>query len=267
MLVKPVVAFLIVTAMGYGTAIAIEVGLSLAQIGEFSFLLAALAKGLGVLPAEASNAIVATAIVTIMVNPLLCRLGSRTEAFLERHPRLWRAGNWGTPKLGAAPESRLAVAHRTVLVGYGPIGRLVGRILARRGIGFTVIEMNLETHRRLVEEGHTAVYGDANRAEVLESAGIRQAESLVLSASGAAGSTEAIRVAREMNAGIHVVARADFLRETAGMRRAGADEVFSGEGEVAMAMTDSILRRLGATPEQLDEAREAIRRKLIEEQV
>jgi CPA2 family monovalent cation:H+ antiporter-2 len=87
---------------------------------------------------------------------------------------------------------------------------------------------------------------------VLEQAGIAHAASLILSASGNAASTEAVRLAREMNPAIHVVARADFLRDTQLLRRAGANEVFSGEGAVALAIADSILRKLGATPGQLD---------------
>jgi CPA2 family monovalent cation:H+ antiporter-2 len=76
--------------------------------------------------------------------------------------------------------------------------------------------------------------------------------------------TEAVRAAIEINPDIHVVARADYLRNTEMLRRAGASEVFSGEGEVALAIADSVLRRLGATPEQLDEARERIRAGLLD---
>jgi CPA2 family monovalent cation:H+ antiporter-2 len=103
------------------------------------------------------------------------------------------------------------------------------------------------------------VYGDANQRDVLEQAGIARAASLILSASGTASATEAVRVAREINPGIHVVARADFLRESETLRQAGASEVFSGEGEVALAMASSILEKLGATPDQLDETRARIR--------
>jgi len=167
-----------------------------------------------------------------------------------------------------APEDGDTVrpAYRAIIVGYGPIGQTVSRILRQRGIEPTVIEMNIETHRRLRIEGQRVVYGDANQNEVLEQAGIAGATSLILSASGSSGATEAIRAAREQNPRIHVVARADFLHETASLRQAGADEVFSGEGEVALAMTDSILRNLGATPDQLDEARERIRESLLEAQ-
>jgi CPA2 family monovalent cation:H+ antiporter-2 len=139
---------------------------------------------------------------------------------------------------------------------------MVFRILEQRGIEPTVIEMNIDTHRRLRSEGRAAVYGDANRRDVLEQAGVGRAASLILSASGTAEATEAVRAAREINPDIHVVARADYLRETELLRQAGASEVFSGEGEVALAIADSILRKLGATPDQLDETRERIRYQL-----
>jgi CPA2 family monovalent cation:H+ antiporter-2 len=124
--------------------------------------------------------------------------------------------------------------------------------------------MNLETWRTLRSEGTPAVYGDSNQKDVLEQAGIAQAGSLILSTSGSAGMVEAIRTARELNPAIHVVSRADYLTQTESLRSAGADETFSGEGEVALAITDAILRRLGATPDQMDEERSRIRSELLQ---
>jgi len=265
---KPLAALGIVAALGYGSRIGLAVALALAQIGEFSFLLATLGRRLGALSEDAMNALVAAAVVSITLNPLLYKAGPRIEAYLVRHPRLWSVLNRKSAHARGAPEDGDTVrpAYRAVIVGYGPIGQTVSRILRQRGIEPTVIEMNIETHRRLRIEGQRVVYGDANQNEVLEQAGIAGATSLILSASGSSGATEAIRAAREQNPRIHVVARADFLHETASLRQAGADEVFSGEGEVALAMTDSILRNLGATPDQLDEARERIRESLLEAQ-
>lgn len=91
------------------------------------------------------------------------------------------------------------------------------------------------------------------------------AASLIISSSGAADASVGIRLARDINPKLHVVSRVDFLQQAGTLRRAGADEVFAGEGEVALAMTDSILRELGATPEQLDEERARIRGELGEE--
>jgi CPA2 family monovalent cation:H+ antiporter-2 len=266
MIGKPLAAIVIVAALGYSSRIGLAVALALAQIGEFSFLLATLGRQVGALPDSAMNPIVAVSIVSIMVNPVLYRAVAPLERFIERHPLLWRALNRKEiVEIDASAEigREEAPAHHAVIVGYGPIGQMVFRILKQRGIEPTVIEMNIESHRRLRGEGYSAVYGDANRKDVLEQAGIARATSLILSASGNAAATGALRIARQINPDIHVVARADYLGEMEMLREAGASEVFSGEGEVALAIADSILRKLGATPDQLDEARERIRLSLL----
>jgi CPA2 family monovalent cation:H+ antiporter-2 len=267
MIAKPLSAILIVALLGYSSQIGFGVALALAQVGEFSFLLATLGKQLGALDDAAMNALVAAAILSIMVNPVLYRLTGPLESRLKRHPRLWRLLNRKASRMSAGPEfavEPIAPAHRAVVVGFGPIGRMVSRILRGGGIEPVIIELNVETYRALQSEGLPAVYGDATQREVLEQAGIAKAASMILSASGASATTEAIRIAREINPGIHVVARGDFLRDTTELKKAGADEVFTGEGEVALAIAGSILRKLGATPEQLDESRERIRLALIE---
>jgi monovalent cation:H+ antiporter-2, CPA2 family len=262
MIGKPLAALIIVAALGYNSRVGLGVALALAQIGEFSFLLLTLGRQVGALPESAINPVVAIAVISIMLNPMVYRWVEPLERFIERHPRLWKILN----RRAAAEHDSLAdyvkednPAHCAVIVGYGPTGQLVSRILRQRGIEPIVIDMNIDTHRKLRSEGRAVVFGDANRRDVLEQAGIARAESLILSASGLAAATEAVRAAIEINPDIQVVARADYLREAEVLRQAGASEVFSGEGEVALAIADSILRKFGSTPEQLDEARGRIR--------
>jgi len=263
---KPLAAVVIVALLGYSSRIGLGVAIALAQIGEFSFLLAALGRQVGALPDAAMNPLVAAAIVSIMLNPVLYRSGDRIERLLQRWPLLWRLLNARAQRTlaGAGDYTKSSwPSGRAVVVGYGPLGRLVTRLLAERGIEPVIIEMNIETYRQLRSQGHMAVYGDANQREVLEQAGIAGAASLVLSASGSAEAAESIRTAREINPKIHIVARADYLRQTELLEVAGANEVFAGEGEVAMAMTDSILLHLGTNPEQLSQERERIRMELF----
>jgi CPA2 family monovalent cation:H+ antiporter-2 len=261
---KPLVAFTVMALLGYSSRIGLGVAIALAQIGEFSFLVAALGRDLGVLPETAMNPLVAVAIASIMLNPIFYRTCGLIERLLQRMPGLWRRMNrHGVPGQEDGGQKGATPAHRAVVVGHGPIGKTVTRLLRERSIEPTVIEMNIETYRSLRSEGTRAVYGDANQGEVLQQARIADAGSLILSTSGAAGMIEAIRTAREMNPGIHVVSRADYLTQTESLRSAGADEVFSGEGEVALAITDALLRRLGATPDQIDEERSRIRTELF----
>jgi CPA2 family monovalent cation:H+ antiporter-2 len=265
MLGKPLAAMLIVALLGYSSRIGLGVAIALAQIGEFSFLLAVLGRDLGVLPEAAMNPLVSVAIISIMLNPLLYRKLGSLEAFVRRIPWLWRLLNRGAAggPMATMPPADSEKAHHAVVVGFGPIGQTVARMLKDRSIEPTIVEMNIETFRRLKAGGHRAVHGDAGAKEVLEQAGVAKASSIIFSASGSARSLEAIREARRINPDIHVVARADYLGESEPLLKAGANEVFSGEGEVVLAMTDSILRQLGATPEQLEEERVRIRRNLF----
>ena len=148
-------------------------------------------------------------------------------------------------------------------MGYGPVGRTLSRLLRDNDIAPTIVEINLETVRQIREEGVAAVYGDAGHRDTLEAAGVGRAAGLLLTASGLRNAAEIIRLARELNPRVRVLVRCSYLREQAALLKAGADEVFSGEGEVALAITESVLRRLGATSEQIDRERDRVRADLF----
>jgi len=174
---------------------------------------------------------------------------------LEARPR--SLGPTVQPSRAAPPR------HRAVVVGYGPVGRTLARLLRDNGVEPAIVELNLETVRRLREEGLAAVYGDAGHPDTLKAAGVERSATLVLSARAAGGAEEVIRLARELNPKVRVLVRSAYLSERPALRRAGADQVFSGEGEVALAMTESVLRWLGAFPEQIDRERERARADLF----
>ncbi len=260
MIGKPLAAFGITAVLGYPSRVALAVAAVLGQIGEFSFILAALGRELGILPAAATNGLVAAAIVSISVNPLIYRTVAPLEQGLARRPGLWRLLNRRSrvPSAGAPPEIAEAAVdpqHRAVIVGYGPVGRTVTRLLREQGIEPAIVEMNLPTVQQLRAVGVKAFYGDATLRATLEQAGVGAAGTFVLSVSGFRGAEEVIRLAREINPRIHIITRTQYLADIPALRRAGADRVFSGEGEVALAMAESVLTDLGATPEQIDRER------------
>jgi CPA2 family monovalent cation:H+ antiporter-2 len=263
---KPVVAFLVVRAMQYPFRVGLAVSVALAQIGEFSFILAALGRELGVLTLGAMNAVVTVSIVSIVLNPLLYRTIHPIEQWIARRPALFRLLD-GRPTRKPEEEpgesaGGLDDRHRAVVVGYGPVGRTVTRLLRENGVAPAVIELNMDTVRRLREEGLLAVYGDAAQVDTLRAAQIDHAASLILSAD-MSDSREVIRLAREMNPSIRVLARTAYLRQRHDLEGAGANAVFAGEGEVALALTEAILSRLGATPEQMDRERSRVRAELV----
>ena len=256
---KPLAALMIVLVMRYPLKVALSVAVALAQIGEFSFIVATLANQLNVFPGlEASNLLIGAAIVSITLNPLLFR----AVAPIER----WVARVRPEPLPNGIPEERLepreAAAHRAVVVGYGPIGRTVTRLLRENEIEPTVIEMNVDTVRALRQAGVEAILGDATQPSVLAAAGVNGAGSFIVSVAGLVGVEEAFRVARRQNPALQILARTTSLRELRALRSAGADVVASGEGEVALTFTASILERLGATPEQIDRERTRVRAEL-----
>jgi CPA2 family monovalent cation:H+ antiporter-2 len=267
---KPLAAIGIVLFLGYPVRVALAVSLALAQIGEFSFILAAVGKDLHIFSDAATNTLVVTAIVSISLNPLLYRLVNPLEAWAARNPRLWKWLNAQVAKpsvavIDANPQVDPVTdrRHRTVVAGYGPVGQTVSRLLRENGIEPCVIELNLATVRRLLQDGFDAVYGDAVHRDTLTSAGVDQAGTLILSVAGIPGTAEVIRLSRELNPQIRVLVRSNYLREVPALLEAGANQVFSGEGEVALSMAVWMLHDLGATPDQIDRERERVRAELF----
>ncbi|WP_437641085.1 cation:proton antiporter [Sorangium sp. So ce854] len=255
---KPIAALVVVLLLRRPMKTAFAVALSLAQIGEFSFILAALGRQLGVVPDEAAQALVVASIASITLNPLLFSVRDNfarwTSAFfMRRQP-------------AAASDEEAAhveeLAHRAIVVGYGPVGRTLTRLLRENGIEPTVIELNLDTVKAVQAQGIRAIYGDATQREILERAGVGKADSLLYTSAGAHGDG-VIEQAKGMNPGLFVLARAFYLREAGPLKKAGADAVVTGEAEVAFSMTERLLVRLGATAEQVERERERVRSELF----
>ena len=252
LLLKPAVAFFVMRFRGQPLTVALPVAAALAQIGEFSFILTNLGLQLGVVPGEVLEVLVATAIVTITLSPLLSRLAIRVVTGpAHRLPTEVR------PEEESAP-SQTPSSHRTIVVGYGPVGQTVTELLLDNQIDQTVIELNLDTVRRLLAFGVRAVYGDASRPEVLSRAGIARAEHLVLTSGTSSVDEEIIRCAKQLNPHVRILVRTHFTRQLKRLQQAGADDAFSAEGEVAMAFTVRILEQLGASPEQVDRERDRV---------
>jgi CPA2 family monovalent cation:H+ antiporter-2 len=258
---KPMIAALVLTLMRYPIHTVLTVPAALAQIGEFSFILAALARDLRVLPEVGLNIVVAVSIASILINPVMAKAIRPAEAGMARW-RLFRNRGVDEGVVERGVASSLQPEDRAVVVGYGPTGRTVARLLNENGIQPTVIELNMDTVRALRHEGMSAVYGDARDPNTLVAAGIRHASTLIISGADT-GAPEMIRAARELNQNQHIFVRGAYLRDVPTLRSAGAEHVFSGEGEVALAMTEAVLRRMGATPDQIDRERQRLHGELF----
>ncbi|MBL9126980.1 MAG: cation:proton antiporter [Verrucomicrobiales bacterium] len=269
LVVKPVVAFLIVLIGGHSLRTGLTVAGGLAQVGEFSFILADLAGGLGWLPAEGRNALIAGALVSISINPwFFARLLACEPALARsRWIRLWRVR--GSKSRGRHAQERLAEMKadadgiRAVVIGHGPAGQTVTRLLRESGVTPTVVETNIDTVEEILAAGGRAVFGDATRADILEAAGLRTSSYLVVTIPKAETTLRVIQSGREVNPAVEVLARASYLRDRTAFETAGAATVCVDEAEAAVALAEAVLRRMDVTGDRASAAVRHVRSELI----
>lgn len=259
---KPLAALVIVAVIGYPARTALTVALALAQIGEFSFILSDLGRQHGLMSETGHNLLVAVALITITLNPILFRAIDRLEAGLRRRPWAWRLINGRSERRGAAfNETATRVLEEgsgpvAVIVGYGPVGRTVDSILRSTGLETVVVDLNMDTVIDLTRHGRRAIYGDAFNIEVMYAA-LARATHLVISLPHSANRDPLITAAKLMNPEMKVFVRARYIGEREGLEQAGADGACYEEMEAAVALARLVLSERGADKEEV--RRETIR--------
>ena len=256
---KPLSAYFVIRLLGRPGSLGVVVGTSLSQIGEFSFILAALVAGerFGLLPHSAVNIITGVAIITITTNVLLFRhVPALIRRMEERGIGMRKADATSLPE---PTEER----DRVIVVGYGPCGEIIARILQEYEIEVIVLEMNIDTVTRLNTQGIHAMHGDARLRTIQQLAGVEKARAIIVTAVGAPA-REIAATARTLNPKIEVMAHTTYLRHARHMRNDGAQTVIAAEVEVALSLSGILLRSLGATEEQISRARLNYREQLDE---
>ncbi|MBW6401543.1 cation:proton antiporter [Roseomonas sp. HJA6] len=222
---------------------------AMAQIGEFSFLLAQLAIGAGLLPVETRGPLLVAATLTIVATPLTQFLTDRLALWIEgtRRVQVWLARR-GRARLSSPPPQGLE--DHAILVGHGRVGRVVAQALQRHGRPYVVIEADHAAASALRAAGTPVVWGDAARPEVLHAARPETARMIVLAMPEAAGCRRVLDIARAANPAIIAAARAHDEEEAAFLEREqGMGLVVMGEREIALGMADYAMTRLGVTVE------------------
>jgi CPA2 family monovalent cation:H+ antiporter-2 len=249
MIGKSVAAFGLVLAFRYPLNTALTVSASLAQIGEFSFILAGLGVSLGMLPAEGLSLVLAGAIGSIALNPLLFETIEPAQAWVRSRSALARQLEDPADPLAALPVSVDAqqLTGHAVIVGYGRVGRRIAETLRTRGIRFVVAEQNRELVEQLRAQGEHAVSGDASTPMVLAQAHVARARVLVIATPDTARVRRMIEIARILQPGVEIVVRTHSEEEAVLLEREHAGKVFMGEHELALGMARYVLERLSAT--------------------
>jgi CPA2 family monovalent cation:H+ antiporter-2 len=247
---KTVAAVLLVLALRYPLNTALTVGASLAQIGEFSFMLAGLGVMLGLLPQEGQNLILVVAIISIAANPLVFAAIEPVQGWIRTRSERARAHERSVDPLAELPASvdQARLSGHVLLVGYGRVGRRIAAMLVEQGIPFVVAEQHREVVERLRERNIPAVSGDAGDPGVLIQAHVHRAGLLVVAAPDPLQVRRMVEVARTLNPRINVVLRTHSDEEAELLRREGLGTVFMGEEQLAKAMSAHILaHRPGAS--------------------
>ena len=240
---KTLAAFLLVLAFRYPLNTALTVSASLAQIGEFSFILASLGVSLNLLPVEGQGLILAGALISIALNPLVFSAIEPVQAWIRSHSKLARTMERPADPLAELPMtvSQERLTGHVVLVGYGRVGRRIGEALTERSVPIIVAEQNREIVEQLRDNGIPAVSGDASEPAALIQAHIARARMLVIAVPDTFRARKMIEIAHALKPDVEAVVRTHSDEEAALLRKEKAGKVFVGEHELALGMTRHVL--------------------------
>lgn len=267
MIGKPLAALVLVALVGYPLRTGLTVAMGLAQVGEFSFILSELALKHGLMNEAGHNLIVASAIISITINPFLFRLIDPFEKAIARWPRLNRLLNRrartreGRMNASAADLIHTSEEPIAVVLGYGPVGRTVDQILRDRGMRTVVVDLNMDTIQELTRQGRPAIYGDAFNIEVMQAA-LQSATHIIITLPHSTNRDPLIAAAKLINPAVKVFVRARYLAEREGLEQVGADSACYEEAEAAVALARLLLADRGVEAEDIRTESNRIRQEL-----
>ncbi|MEN0021213.1 MAG: cation:proton antiporter [Planctomycetota bacterium] len=264
MLVKPLAALFIVAVLGYPARTGLTVALGLANIGEFSFILGQVALLNGVIPQEGQSILVGVAMISITLSPVLFGQLDRLEATLRKVPIIWNLLDGRAERkrhqVNADSHARIEAATKplAIVVGQGPVGRLVNNVLSDVGFHTVIIEMNLRSVDDIVKRGRTAIFGDATKREILIEAGVRQAEYIVVTLPLPEGRQSLVNLIRELNPDIKIVMRARYLNDS--ITEDGRTFTIYEEGETGVTIAERVMQLREMEPEKIEAFLSAVRK-------
>ena len=246
---KFVVASLAGLVLRLPLRVALLSGVALAQIGEFSFVLAGLGAELGLVGPRELAVFLDASVLTMLVTPLVSLAGpwlvagagklGRVDEFFHAKPAL--------------PSARAERRGHTVVLGFGVGGELLARALEAAGLDYVLVDLDVERVRSARERGAPVTFGDVTRPEILELAGVREAAQVAVLVNDPQATLAAVRAIRRLSSRVPITVRARYLRDAPLLRTAGATRVVAQEVEASLHVTADVLERLERTPEQVEE--------------
>lgn len=255
LLAKPLATVFIVALLGGEGDTAFTVAAGLAQVGEFSFILAQTGLSLSLISQDVYSVLIVCALLSIAVSPFYMRAVPAAETWARAHPGLWRflsrradaAAARLTEESAERAKGILSGKETALIAGYGPAGQAARRAAEAEGLAPVVLEMNMDTVAALEKEGKAAVYGDITKEEILKAAGAEKAACLIITIPSAAAAAEAAISARTLNPSILIFARTRFLQDQPLLKDAGVDYILYEESavsrELAQFVEDTLRQR------------------------
>lgn len=249
---KALLVLAIVRLLGYSLRVSIMTALGLAQIGEFSFILAKAGLPEALLSSTDYQRFLAASILSMIATPFLIKAAPRIGYAVQS---VFAPGSLLEPSVVGFDPKEANLRGHVVIIGYGLNGRNLAKVLSRTGIPYVVLELNAEAVRNARAENEPVVYGDATRREVLHHVGIEHARILVLAISDPAATRHTVSLARQINPDINIIVRTRYMSEMHDLQELGANEVIPEEFETSIEIFSRVLREFGI-------ARHAIQRQI-----
>ena len=243
-LVKALIVWGVIRVLGFPQRIATMAALGLAQIGEFSFVLAKTGQGANLLPDADYQVFLAASIISMIATPFMIAFASKVGYFIQN---VFKDGS--AADVEDAEEIHMTSAgglqQHVIIVGYGLNGRNLARVLRAVGVPYVILELNAEAVRRAKEKGEKINFGDATRREVLHHAGIEKAWAMVLAMSDTQAARRTVDQARKLNDKLHIIVRTRYVAEITELFELGANEVIPEEFETSIEIFSRVLHRYG----------------------
>ncbi len=241
-LVKALLVLAVVRLMGYSLRVSTMTALGLAQVGEFSFILAKAGLPQGLLSETDYQRFLAASILSMIATPFLIKVAPRIGYALQT---VFARGSLLEASVTGFDPQEPDLRGHIIIVGYGLNGRNLAKVLRRTGVPYVVMELNAEAVREAGAQGERIIYGDATRKEVLHHIRLDHARILVLAISDPIASRHTVWLARQMNPDIHIIVRTRYMSEMSDLRELGANEVIPEEFETSIEIFSRVLREYG----------------------
>lgn len=238
---KTIVVVGSVLALGYPLRVAALVGCALAQVGEFSFVLSRVGWEWGLITPQLNQYFLSAAVASLLLTPFAIQMSPKVAGWVSR--LRWVEHRFPGRRFEELKPERVELRDHVVIVGYGPTGRNLSRVLKATEIPYCILELNGETVRRMRAKGEPIYYGDVSSQEILRHLGVPQARSLVVAISDPASIRRATRLARELSPHLYIVVRTRYEVEIDELYRLGANEVIAEEFETSIELFARVLRR------------------------